>query len=232
MVNGMEPNGSSHRARDLIAFRARAQAWPRRFADDDAERALFWWLDRQRKNQRQGRLHPDVKELLDAHAPGWDTPRQYGHPRLEDVWARNLASCQAYVRQHGHLPSISTGAIKDGSTGSWLSLQRVADRKGRLTPGRRAALDAALPGWDTTTKRARGKPIWERATDYVAFTQETGHRPYRLSADPAERSLARWFDEQRRKVPVDEPNGGAWAEVERALAALPAGSPMPAHGRR
>lgn len=98
------------------------------------DRPLGAWVLHQRRITPDGEPHP-----LDAVAPSWrerSTPKS----RFDD----RLAELQALQSSTGTLPRSS-----DGKLGRWLSSQRQ-----RATPENAAKLDAALPGWRESGRRA------------------------------------------------------------------------------
>ena len=77
--------------------------------------------------------------------------------------------------------------------GIWLSNQRVVDRKGNLSPERKALLDEKVPGWDESFDDR-----FEANVDATAaFCAEHGCRPSRKAESLDEKRLGVWLNRQR-----------------------------------
>lgn len=108
------------------------------------------WCERQRQRARQGGLKAEHRRLLESLDFEWNPgnepvlgprPDQRGpKPAHERVWQRHLQEYLEWARQHG---SPRTPPTKHSKLGRWCAIQRRNHLQGRLTPGRRARLEAA-----------------------------------------------------------------------------------------
>lgn len=114
-----------------------------------AEHDMAQWIGTQRTLHRSGHL-PDVKITLMDMLPGWDAAA----PRttLDDNWRARLSQLQAFVTETGHLPHYRKHVSEhEHVLGVWLHTQHQRRAEGRLLPWRLEALDAAVPGWHSST---------------------------------------------------------------------------------
>lgn len=119
--------------------------YPSRNAADESERKLAAWLRRRRRDAAAGILNPAVSEGL-AVLPDWQRlPQDFIH---EEKWRKQLAAVVRY-RASGHdwPRSRPTLPAEEHKLGVWLRSQRFQLRRGKLSPRRTEALNAALPGW-------------------------------------------------------------------------------------
>jgi hypothetical protein len=123
------------------AFCAEHGRRPSRKAKGPEEKRLGEWLGGQRKADRKGNLGPARKALLDEKVPGWDES-------FDDIYAANVDATAAFCAEHGRWPSAMAKGPEEKRLGRWLSTQRVANKKGNLSPARKALLDEKVPGWD------------------------------------------------------------------------------------
>jgi len=172
----------------VARFRDRTGRLPaaRTTADVD-ERRLAHWLAKQRVLRDGGDLAPERAAWLDERLPDWDD-------RGEAAWSERLTSTVDFTLHHGRLPARSaTAALRERELAVWVSNQRTAERRGRLTPERRRRLDLELPGWHSG--RASG---WRATAEAVArFHGDHGRLPGTVEHDVEHRRLGAWLGRQR-----------------------------------
>ncbi|MET1088005.1 MAG: helicase associated domain-containing protein [Arthrobacter sp.] len=138
------------RMQELITMVRETGRYPSRNASDTPERSLAGWLQRRREDYRAGTLAPVFRDGL-AVLPGWEG-RLRGEAD-EERWQERLAALKEYRAAGNDWPrhkAVITGEEHD--LGVWLYGQRIKYHGGKLD-ARRAALDAAVPGWRTGRKR-------------------------------------------------------------------------------
>ena len=90
------------------------------------------------RNERT--MAPGRRAALNAAMPGWDADN--------DPFPANVALFARFYTIHQQLPTIGRQHTFEGKNISAL-LAKFRTRQERLTPKRRAALNVAMPGWDT-----------------------------------------------------------------------------------
>lgn len=149
---------------------------------DGSERVLASWILNQRKRASQ-----DRRRILDEKLPGWRGGV------AERNWEESLARTAAYVASHGKNPAQTNPDPEVSRLAFWLRDQRMRD----IAPERRAALDAAVPGWRGSHP---GHRAWADSLDELReFVTKHGRLP-RLSADDGETRLRTWLHDQRRRA--------------------------------
>lgn len=128
----------------LAAFLAEHGRRPYRGGHEHAEGRLMHWLTTQRSYDRAGKLPGHRARWLTEVLPGWRTDTRALH--FDAQWRLNLAQVLVFRAEHGRLPE-STTEPAEYFLARWLQRQRRDHRNGTLEAGRRAALDAQLPGW-------------------------------------------------------------------------------------
>lgn len=129
---------------------------------------LFDWNDRQRQNRKKGLLTEDRVRLLEALGFEWDSaPTGLGHRAevLEAAWRARLAELAAFKERHGHC-QVPYSVAEYRGLAVWANAQRVSRRKGQLTEGRLAALEALGFVWDYPKvhgQRRQAKPVTDEA---------------------------------------------------------------------
>ncbi|WP_157372020.1 helicase associated domain-containing protein [Arthrobacter sp. Soil736] len=139
------------RLRAVLAMVEATGRYPSRNADDESERKLAAWLRRRRRDADAGILDPAIRDGL-ALLPDWQRrPRDVAH---EAKWRERLAALVTY-RASGHDWPRSKASIsgEEHELGVWLRTQRFKERRGKLSPKKAEALDAALPGWRVGRKK-------------------------------------------------------------------------------
>lgn len=118
----------------------------------DGEDQAGRWLLQQKRHARDGTLTASRTTILNHAIPGWDQPRRR-------TWDESLSLLREWVAAHpGQMPRKRGHAgTEEIRLGQWLDMQRQDMRTNhpRSTAARRAALDAAVPGWGTPPRGTR-----------------------------------------------------------------------------
>ncbi|HEY6169683.1 MAG TPA: helicase associated domain-containing protein, partial [Verrucomicrobiae bacterium] len=160
-------------------------------------RLLAKWVQRQRGDRIRGALRPDRKDRLDALGFTWGSV----NPSLRNLWEDRFAELLAFKERFGHtrVPAKWEGNL---GLGHWVSNQRQFRRKGRLSAGRIARLDAIGFVWDFsrglgTSKAEVNQKLWEQNLErFVQFKNRFGHDRV-PTGDPEHLPLADWVRRQR-----------------------------------
>lgn len=161
---------SVERMAQLIAMVQETGRYPSTKAEDSTERALAAWLNRRRREAREGKLLPIFRDGLSALA-GWQDLRRVAGDEVR--WQERLAALAAY-RASGQDWPRHKAAIEgpEHDLGVWLHTQRYKARRGELGAAKLAALDARVPGWRSGRTRGR-KPRCQRRQDETLFSTRT-----------------------------------------------------------
>lgn len=149
------------RMAQLVAMVQRSGKYPSTKSADRDERALATWLNRRRRDSREGTLPPAFRDGLKILGDWQDLRRSAGD---EARWQERLAALAAY-RESGHdwpRHKATSGGVEH-ELGVWIHTQRYKERRGELDPAKVAALDASVPGWRAGRTRGR-KPIRDQGT--------------------------------------------------------------------
>lgn len=124
---------------------------------DESGFTLGQWVAKQRTFYRAGKLSGERVDALQSLA-GWSWEPGYPQAAIaefraqhEQTWGDNLARYQQFCIAHGHHPRGNHA--NERPLASWAATQRMARRKGALTPDREARLEA-IPGWHWGHSRA------------------------------------------------------------------------------
>lgn len=179
------------RARGCAAHFAKYRAYPKGYGLGD-------WLGAQRSAARLGLswLTPERTAVLDALLPGW---RESANP-APPSWEQSALAVLGFWQEHRRWPSqVGTSRPGEQSLGRWLSVQRVAANKNKLSRARRTWLDQNAPGWNPIGTR---DDAWHlRAHQLGEWCNEHDRLPV-LSSDQGpeattERQLAHWLKNRR-----------------------------------
>lgn len=141
------------RMAQLVALVQESGRYPSTKSTDANERALAAWLNRRRREAREGMLTPAFQEGLSV-LPDWqDRSRAISD---ETRWRERLGALVEY-RGSGQDWPRHKSTIKglEHELGVWLHTQRHKARRGGLDSAKVAALDAQLPGWRSGRTRGR-----------------------------------------------------------------------------
>jgi hypothetical protein len=164
--------------------------------------ALSEWVNTQRKARRNGWLRQDRQERLEQIGFAWESDKV----SYAGGWEGRYAELVAFKAQHGHLRVTPSNQTSAGLT-RWRDKQRQKLRKGRLSPERKARLDALGFEWQPARPRpARTQKtdplpkdslsLWEWYYDrLLEFKQQHGHANVPASW-PEDQALADWVREQ------------------------------------
>ena len=149
------------RMAQLVAMVQGSGKYPSTKSSDGDERALAAWLNRRRRESKEGTLPPEFRDGLKIPGDWQDLRRSTGD---EARWQERLAALAAY-RESGHdwpRHKTTSGGLEH-ELGVWIHTQRYKERRGELDPSKVAALDARVPGWRSGRTRGR-KPIRDQGT--------------------------------------------------------------------
>lgn len=158
--------------------------WPSSRGDTPAERRIGKWVEQLFLEGLAGDL-PKQRVTAMRRVPRWR-------------WMETLEQLRRWRAQHrDRWPSGSAATKAERRLGAWLRYQRKLAAEGSLSPDRRKALDAGLPGWDEGD-RAR---IWTARFDELEEWRAAHPRswPQRTATDPHERVLGAWLAYQRSR---------------------------------
>lgn len=147
---------------------------------EPTEDEMAGWLAVQRRAAQQSRMTGPHRDFLDTRITGWRQSRQ-------DRWNSQLTLLgQAHT----------AGTAVRGQLKVWLKSQRRAAAAGNLSADRKAALDAAAPGWDRPA--LGGEYLWlSRAEDLANYVDFSGRLPVSIGGTAETTGLYRWMSYQR-----------------------------------
>ncbi|GAA4034112.1 hypothetical protein GCM10023063_17580 [Arthrobacter methylotrophus] len=163
----------------VVSFVAEHGHVPHQTGAGEHERSLASWLKEQRRYAT-----PERAAALDGAVPNW----RGNHPGHR-AWEDSFTAVQDFLAETGRLPSRGDKAGR--RLAAWLS-----DQSRRATDEQRAALDAALPGWEPAVVS------WaERHAAVVAFLAANGRLPEQTDTGDT-RVLGVWLENQRWNATV------------------------------
>ncbi|EKX48482.1 hypothetical protein GUITHDRAFT_105629 [Guillardia theta CCMP2712] len=171
---------------ELIAFRDRyGHCSPSQLGHF---RKLGVWVAVQRVKSRKGQLRESRKQKLDAIGFRWE---------LHTDWETRVFQLRTFREKHGHcnVPQQlrdDNDCDIDRSLGTWVTMQRMKRRAGKLTQDQIDELDALGFRWGIHTD-------WElRFQELLSFRHQHGHCnvPQKYKDNP---SLGAWVAQQRRR---------------------------------
>ena len=138
------------RKADELVELARDGRRPARCAPDANERALYTWHTRNRLAKDDGSLSVERQAYFEEFLPGWD--QNNGDSVIgtsADPWVFYADRLRDFITANGRMPK-RRGA--ETPIRNWLmrARSRELDSATALHPLRRAYLDTAVPGWQTT----------------------------------------------------------------------------------
>lgn len=128
-------------------YRIARGRWPSRPNADPGVHSLGQWLADQRRAARAGTLRPARLAYLTDMLPGWTDD---GSEHRDRGWMRLASALSEFRARTGAWPDRRSRDTDEASLGDWHNVQRrlaSTDAK-RMTPARRAHLDAVAPGWN------------------------------------------------------------------------------------
>ena len=118
---------------------------------------LGQWLARVRKSYQKGKLSEERVKKLNAIGMTWN--------KASDRWEQIYQAAKAYYQAHGHLLIEQHYVSGDGfPLGDWIQNNRKQFRKGTLSIGRQAKLEAIGMAWDYSN--ARWEQFYQAAEGY------------------------------------------------------------------
>lgn len=174
-------------ARRLGEFMHRHGRLPRADCDDETERRLGEW------RQRQYGAYMN-------HALPDERVRQLGElgvlrTALDEQWEVQFAKLERFVRTAARLPSVRAASAEETSLAKWRSRQRELMMAGELDEGRCERL-RSIRGEETLYERK-----WDRSfRSYKRFVEKRKRHPRTGARTTEERSLAVWAVRQRSEL--------------------------------
>lgn len=152
---------------------------------------LAVWVMVQRRFKKTGQLSSARIQKLEEIGFAWS-----GHMNRPG-WDATFSALQRFHKKHGHC-AVSQHDADDGKLGTWVMVQRLAKRKGRLSPERIQKLEALGIEWEPHNT------AWEeKFGQLVEFKNKHDHCavPARW---PENKSLAIWVAVQRRQKKANQ----------------------------
>ncbi|WP_080132990.1 DEAD/DEAH box helicase [Chlamydia suis] len=146
--------------------------------------SLGVWVKHQREYFKSAKLAEDKIERLEEIGFVWDV--------LKEVWEENFLELQRFLEEHGHC-NVPHRHPQNPSLGVWVSTQRYAFKKGKLSEDKVERLEEIGFVWDVTEES------WEKNfLELKRFQEEHGHCNV-PSVCPQNPSLGVWVCVQREK---------------------------------
>eukprot|EP00887_Chlorella_sp_A99_P007984 scaffold12.g7984.t1 len=193
------------------------------------ELRLGSWLKYQREEERKGKIAPQLKAAIEAAAGAEQAGTLWKKQRLPLPAAHWCSALAAFVEQHGRLPKTVESFQHCGQEvrlGAWLSQRRHDEKKGKLAPQLKVAIEATagaeLAGalWETQIL-----PAAEMCAVLAEFVAQQGSLPKRIETiqhGGQELRLGRWLDDRWQ----DERKGKLAPQLKAAIEAA-AGAALP-----
>jgi DNA-binding transcriptional ArsR family regulator len=190
----------------LRSHLARTGRWPSETAHDPTEKNLARWVLRQRQAKRSGRLIAERREALDVLSKHFDDRRGRATSlfgSFDEAWWINFDLLGLHLATTGQWPSNAANKPAENKLADWISAQRQAMRKGKLTAERRAALDTLGKHLDGVSGRSvsffggTAEAWWITLELLRVHVASTGRWPSSKTENVAERSLGTWVSTQR-----------------------------------
>lgn len=152
---------------------------------------LGQWVNNQRSLEKQKKLPPYKKELLNR-CKGWRWRVRPAFHSFED-WVDQL---KKFVELNGHA-LVPIGFSHEGHRlGAWVSQVRVKKNKSKLTPAQILTLEA-FPGWVWTVHK---KLTWDEWIELLEkFKIENGHLCVPQRYVSGEAKLGIWVSQQKSR---------------------------------
>lgn len=181
--------------------------------------ALGAWTSTQRHAKKRGALTPEREAAL-AALPGWSWEP------IKESWDEQYGRLRAYAEQHQRPPPYGRSPL-----GVWVGNQRRAQKKGRMSPKRVAALEA-VPFWCWDATAAAWDDNYARLLSYAAKHQKMPTKPASLGVWVSNQRQAKRLGktDPERDAALEEvpfwswdPYGAAWDDKFARLRAYLAG---------
>lgn len=189
----------AQRLNDYAQFRQQHGREPDSNSPEMAERSLYQWMARLRRQAWGigGHLEPERRQQLDFLVPGWlpskrptspptpppaaRTPASLDRPRLHNDWvsprqiAQLVKGAERYRRvatEARRYPVAPCPPGEERVAASWLAHLRARLRRGELSEQEVKLLDEQAPGWDCTDVAFR-----HRVANLAEFVHSYGRLP-------------------------------------------------------
>lgn len=135
------------RHQELVEFMSSNGRLPYTHVPDDAEASLGRWLARQRYALIKGKLDDERQTRLDAVGV-WSKSARVRRDMA--TWHERLNALASFMAKSARWPSYRNSAdATERQLGVWLHAQRQNALNGRMTDEMAAAINTAVPGWNT-----------------------------------------------------------------------------------
>jgi succinate dehydrogenase/fumarate reductase flavoprotein subunit len=178
----------------------------------EGEMRLGGWINRQRMDYKKGQLSPERIAALEALGVVWDP--------FELDFQENLAALRVFREREGHVRVPQRHREGELRLGAWINTQRMAYKRGQLSPERIAALEALGMVWDSFES-----DFQENLAALHAFHEREGHVRVPAAHREGEMRLGGWIKKQRvvykkgqlspDRIAALEALGMAWSEQKR-----------------
>lgn len=157
-----------------------------------ANRVLGNWVSNTRIMRKLGQLSAGRIAQLDALGFIWVA----GHTEAihRSFWESRYAELLQYTETYGH-PHVPT-TYRDHRLATWVTQQRVRQRKGRLSADKKEKLDALGFRWPAPRISPKNRTFDQRVADLAAYKKRYGH-PHVSSGDIGYMRLVLWARMQR-----------------------------------
>jgi len=146
-------------------------------------------------------MNRDEKLKMLGELPVFE-PRLMWEPISGRIWEENLEQVKSFMEKDDRLPVLYSKDPAEKRLGVWRATQKVAFKRGKMTPERIKALES-IPGWEWESDF---DDRWQENLEKVrVFQKKHGRLPSEESKDPEEKRLGRWNGSQRR---ARKGNGG------------------------
>ena len=168
----------------------------------DADPALGHWVSNQRRTEKENRILPARKKLLDSLGFTWSTRKenfQIIHEVNEKRWDAQFDKLVEFKKEFGHC-IVPQQYDEDATLARWVDAQRLRAFHKKILPERKKRLDDLGFVWeqpagdDNTLHAKRWDVMFERLLDYRDV-----HGDVRVPNSFSKDGLGNWVRFQRRK---------------------------------
>lgn len=171
---------------ELIKFVQKNKTTPSNRSKDPQEKILSTWVNLQRKTYKENKLPKDrIKKI--EQIPGW-------HWSPFDKWGTNYEKLVDFVKKNKKLPIIRSNTLEEKSLGIWISHQRAAFKKSKLSQKRIEKLKQ-VPGWSQNNNDQQWDTAYE---ELIEFIKQNKKNPRSNSESRNERASASFSSHARK----------------------------------
>ena len=152
---------------------------------------LAVWVMVQRRFKKTGQLSSARIQKLEEIGFEWS-----GHTNRPG-WDVTFSALQRFHKEHGHC-AVSQHDPDDGKLGTWVMVQRLAKRKGRLSPERIQKLESLGIEWEPHSA------AWEEKFGQLVEFKNKHHHCAVPTGWPENKGLAIWVGVQRRQKKANQ----------------------------